>query len=342
MIISKLEIKSGLFIKSDDTYSQTSNLFLSKKNSVGKSTYLRILFYTMGFQIPSMFGLNFEKLETKIIIEENNKKYEIYREPNNLIVYIDKRKKNYSLPNEHILFLSELFGIENEYVLTNLLGLMYIDQEKGWTLLNRGIVIGKNRFDIDKLLIGLGDIDCKKELAIKEKLEKENKKYKSIIEINNLKNEILESNDEIPISELEQSIKRKIDFVNLQIQKIKDDIRNIENVINKNDSLFNYLTNLRLVVETKDGEEIPVNANTLRGATENNDLLKTRKFFLSNELRKKENELILLKKELEDYYLNNNEITKLFGDEFKANNNFLIKSISNIDINLMEINVVRQ
>jgi len=177
-------------------------------------------------------------------------------------------------------------------------------------------------------------------LAIKEKLEKENKKYKSIIEINNLKNEILESNDEIPISELEQSIKRKIDFVNLQIQKIKDDIRNIENVINKNDSLFNYLTNLRLVVETKDGEEIPVNANTLRGATENNDLLKTRKFFLSNELRKKENELILLKKELEDYYLNNNEITKLFGDEFKANNNFLIKSISNIDINLMEINSI--
>ena len=36
---------------------------------------------------------------------------------------------------------------------------MYVDQDKGWTLLNRGTVIGKIKFSIEELLAGLNGID---------------------------------------------------------------------------------------------------------------------------------------------------------------------------------------
>ena len=61
-------------------------------------------------------------------------------------------------------------------ILDNLLGSFYLDQEKGWTLLNRGKVIGKIPFNIEKLICGLSErtyIDLQVELTnIKRELEK--------------------------------------------------------------------------------------------------------------------------------------------------------------------------
>ena len=47
-------------------------------------------------------------------------------------------------------------------MLNNLLGTFYVDQEKGWTILNRGVVIGSNHFNIEELIRGLSNRDCDK------------------------------------------------------------------------------------------------------------------------------------------------------------------------------------
>lgn len=334
----KLKVDNGLFLEGvNDEYSAKSNLLFSKKNSVGKSTYLRILFYSLGYSIPDMYGMKFQSLFTELTIEEKGKLFLIRREPNNLSVAIDDNLINFSLPNEHLVFLSKLFNNKNLNVLSNLLGLLYVDQEKGWTLLNRGIVIGKNRFDIDKLLIGLGNIDCDEELVIKDKLEKENKKCRSLIEVNELKQSILDDNDIVEFNDYELEIKRKIDYLNLRINTLKEDIKRIDSVINKNLSLFNYLASMHLVVVSQSGEEVPVNQNTLRDARETNDFLSSRKNVLSLQLKKLENELQGYRHELEDYYIKNNIVFDLLGKEKKEPTPFLFKSIANLDINLPEL-----
>ena len=334
----KLKIDNGLFLEGvEDEYSASSNLLFSKKNSVGKSTYLRILFHAFGYSIPDMYGMKFQSLVTELTVEESGNDYFIRREPNNISVKVGEEITNYSLPSEHVLFLSQLFKKDNLNVLSNLLGLMYVDQEKGWTLLNRGIVIGKNRFDIDKLLIGLGEIDCDKELTLKDKLEKENKKCRSLIDVNDLKQSILEDNEVIEFRDFELEMKRKIDYLNLRINDLKDDIKRVDSVINRNSGLFNYLASMHLVVVSKSGEEVSVNQNTLRDARDTNNLLISRKNVLSLQLKKLESELEGCRHELDDYYLKNNTIFNLLGESDKKVTPFLFKSITNLDIDLPEL-----
>ena len=61
------------------------------------------------------------------------------------------------MPTEQTQALSYLFGISNIELLNNLLGTIYFDQEKGWTLLNRGTIIGSNRFSIEEFFRGLNN-----------------------------------------------------------------------------------------------------------------------------------------------------------------------------------------
>ena len=57
------------------------------------------------------------------------------------------------LPAQELELHKLLFGNCNDDILLNLLGTFYIDQEKGWTLLNRGTVIGSVHFNIAELMV---------------------------------------------------------------------------------------------------------------------------------------------------------------------------------------------
>lgn len=70
MLIRSLEIQEGILNKSNDTFSDKRNLIHSERNSCGKSTFLRILFFSLGYQIPNMKGINFSDISTSIIFEE--------------------------------------------------------------------------------------------------------------------------------------------------------------------------------------------------------------------------------------------------------------------------------
>ena len=65
MIIRELEIEEGLIYQSDDSFSEKRNLIHSERNSRGKSTFLRLLFFSLGYQIPNMKGMNFSGISTE-------------------------------------------------------------------------------------------------------------------------------------------------------------------------------------------------------------------------------------------------------------------------------------
>ena len=167
MIIEKLVFEEHPDVASDDFHSKFNLITSNDVNSTGKSTYCRLIFYALGYTIPSTEGINFDRVDTTAYIENNGQKYIVRRSFKVLVVESTDGSwsKTYTLPDEHISFISYIFGVDNLRIAGNLLGLMYIDQEKGWTLLNRGKVIGNNRFSIDELVSALKNMGLRKILC---------------------------------------------------------------------------------------------------------------------------------------------------------------------------------
>lgn len=162
MVIEKL-IFEELPNTASDSFSSKFNLITSNEvNSTGKSTYCRLIFYVLGYTIPLTDGISFERVDTTAYIEINGKKLIVKRSFKFLSVESEGGawSNTFTLPDERISFICYILNLDNLRIANNLLGLMYIDQEKGWTLLNRGKVIGNNRFSIDELVSALKNIDC--------------------------------------------------------------------------------------------------------------------------------------------------------------------------------------
>lgn len=69
MIIEKLLLREGM-IENLDTFSEKRNLIYSKTNTKGKSTFVRLLFYALGYPIPNMRGIKYEDIITEITFSE--------------------------------------------------------------------------------------------------------------------------------------------------------------------------------------------------------------------------------------------------------------------------------
>ena len=130
-------------------------LFYSANNSTGKTTLMRSILYCFGFQIPNTERVKFENYEFKLTIEKDGVENLIYRK--NQLLKIDDLE--FDLPADEMNAVGMIFGIENLELIENLLGTIYFDQDKGWTLLNRGKIIGNNRFTIESFFRGLNDVN---------------------------------------------------------------------------------------------------------------------------------------------------------------------------------------
>ena len=185
MIIEKLILREGM-VENLDTFSEKRNLIYSKSNTKGKSTYVRLLFYALGYPIPNMRGIKYEEIITEITFSEKGQTYTAIRENNLIILFFNNSRIEFTLPSQHLSFLSFIFKYENIKVLKNLLGFMYIDQDKGWTLLNRGTVIGKIKFSMEELLAGLNGIDIDELIEKKSSLELNKEKYLAMLNMQEL------------------------------------------------------------------------------------------------------------------------------------------------------------
>lgn len=81
-----------------------------------------------------------------------NKIFVVKRYGNRFELITDDQITQYILPAQHNNFLMSVLKTEKSKVVNNLLGAIYIDPDKGWTLLNREEVIGGIPFNIEELI----------------------------------------------------------------------------------------------------------------------------------------------------------------------------------------------
>ena len=133
-----IRIKEGTFERKFN-FSDAINLIHSVENTRGKTTLLRFLLYSIGYPIPNTRNINFEACEVESVVECGIGTIALTRISQYAIdAVINGEKRTYILPAEQYKLQGILFSTENINILNNLLGSFYLDQEKGWTLLNRG------------------------------------------------------------------------------------------------------------------------------------------------------------------------------------------------------------
>lgn len=265
MKIKAIHINEGFFSREFE-FTDNINLIYSLKNSVGKTTLLRLIFWGLGYEIPSTKKFNFNKCDTQIKLElDNLTQLTVCRFKDVLTVFDGTEEITYSLPMEAMQFHSRIFNTNNIDVVANILGAIYLDQEKGWTLLNRGCVIGKIPFNVESLIRGLSNIDCKDLIEEEKKLRKEISKYQKMLDIAEYQKQINEESGNLVYEEKNDELHIKIATLRLQQSQIEDELKRVSDIIKENDSFKNYIEKMRLIVVSKSGEEIPVNKSTIKG-----------------------------------------------------------------------------
>jgi hypothetical protein len=127
----------------------------------------------------------------------------------------------------------KIFGIQNNEVLENLLGTYYLDQEKGWTLLNRGKVIGKIPFNIEKLIRGLSDRSCQDLENQLSSVKRELQKYKQMFDVAQYQVELKKRGEDIAFDTPSEEIEKELDVLYNERQPVSDELDRIKNVIKK-------------------------------------------------------------------------------------------------------------
>ena len=250
------------------------NVVYSKKNSVGKTTLLRMLMYALGYPIPNTRGIRFSDYETVLtVMGTTGSEFILTRNGNYIEITHEGTESGYSLPAEQSEMHALIFGIENLEVVDNLLGAFYVDQEKGWTLLNRGKAIGNIHFSLESLLRGLSDKsndELSQRLSV---VRRELQKYRHMLDVAKYKAEINKLGENLYSDSPADEIDTALEVLYCERKPIEEELRRIKSVIRKNSSFEKYITSFRLRVKAPDGSEIPVNKDTLVGYADTTHLL---------------------------------------------------------------------
>ncbi len=292
MIIKSINITEGFFnrkIKFQDGI----NLIFSKKNSCGKTTLLRFLLYSLGYNIPNTKNIKFELCEVETII---NTEYlgdiTLNRSSKNSIsANINGEEYTYILPSELNKLHSIIYHTDNNNLLDNILGTIYVDQEKGWTLLNRGIVIGSLRFNIEDLIRGLSNIDCDSLIAKESQLARELNKYKQMFSVSQYQKSI-ETETEVLFSEdYDERLETNIQELTIQKNILKKEINRVSNTIKKNKQFKKYIEEMKILIKAPNGDTIPVTSDNIVGFDDNTNYLVSKHKMLVAELSTLLNEI---------------------------------------------------
>ena len=283
MKIIEFTLKEGFFKKTVH-FSDAVNIIFSHKNSAGKTTFLRSIFYALGYPVPSTKGMKFDGMEFWMTIENNSTLYKIYRHNSFLSIDDGSSQVDYSLPTDWYEIHAKLTGCNNKDILDNLLGACYMDQEKGWTLLNRGKVIGNIPFNIEALVRGLGGKKCADELLQLEAVKRQIKKYEYMHSVAEYQEAIHEVGEDIEYDAPDEVIDRQIEVLKVEREPITDELKQIKSILRRNKLLAEYIADMKLAVQTPTGDEIPVTQDTLVGFIDNIELLTARREMLAANL----------------------------------------------------------
>lgn len=285
MIIHSIFIKEGMNSKTF-SFSETANLIHSKENSRGKTTLLRFLLYSLGYNIPSTrkIKLNYCEVTTKLFSEHAGEITLFRFNEDFLVATINNKDATFILPEQLVNLHALLFGTENSSILSNLLGTFYIDQEKGWTLLNRGVVIGSLRFNIEELIRGLSNRDCSEEIKTEQRILRDRDKYRQMFSVAQYRETIAEKAGEIVVDSYEESMNHSLSQLKLNQVEIKNNLARIDRTLSDNRTFKRFIADMKIMIQTPDGSVVPVTSENIIGLNDTIEFLATKRKMLSGEL----------------------------------------------------------
>ncbi|WP_338627276.1 hypothetical protein QJR52_02765 [Clostridium baratii] len=298
MKINFIKIQDGIFNKQYE-FKEEFNLIYSKKNSCGKTTLLRMLMYGLGFSIPSTKGIAFSQFNIELEIELKSKVFNLIREDSIITLKYEKNKEIFILPSDQYKLHKIIFGIENELVLKNILGVFYVDQEKGWTLLNRGISIGSNRFNIEEFIRGVSGRECYEEEILLKNIEAKISKYKQMLSMASYQKEIEGLEEKRNKLNKYKDLNTELEVLKIEKKPIQEELKRLEKIIKENANFKNYIENMKLVV-CENGVKIPVNEKTLIGFYDNKEYILAKRKIIVARLLKLDRKIENIKQKLEE------------------------------------------
>jgi hypothetical protein len=331
MILHSLKVTDGMFEKTIHL-TDKANLIYSKKNSTGKTTLIRLFLYSLGYPIPSTKNIRFENCFTEAIVTCAIGKITILRNGEYLEVGLENGiKEHFVLPNDQNSFHAKIFDVQNNDLLNNILGAFYVDQEKGWTLLNRGTIIGKIRFNIEQLVRGLSDRNCDDLTKELRSIEDELKKYKQMFSVSEYQREINKVKDNIVFDTKSEEEERLLEILKSEISSLETELKRVNTVINENNSFKNYIEKMKIAVRGSDGESIPVNRDTIIGFDFSIEFLLAKRKIISSKISS-------LKSKAEKHERNQVEQLQLMKTETLIES--FDRNISKIEINQLTVSKI--
>lgn len=323
MKIKSLTILQGILEETIVEFNDSWNLVWSKRNSQGKTTLIRFILYSLGYKIPSTKKVDMNEYIT--ILSINNKDGELLVTRNRNIVvirYTDGTENEYNIDNinEQKTLQSMIFNINNPTLISNLLGALYIDQDKGWTLLNRGKTIALNSFDIQEFvacLTGKNTDEIDAEIVFKEK---EIKKYKAIFDVVKMAEE---QKDEIKVDENIKILLSKKNNLDILIREKKDLLIQIKSVKENNEVLITLIDSYKLMINFNN-QKFMLRKENIEDFIVNENIIKSKIVLLEIEIKELERQLKNIMVELRKY-------DGLFNSEEVGNT--IVQTIRNSNIN---------
>lgn len=253
MIFKSIRLKEGFFERAI-IFSEGVNLIHSEKNSCGKTTLLRFMLYALGYNIPNTRKIKFDRCEVELVIEcETVGEILLLRHSDIAIeATVKDQKRTFVLPEQQNDLHTIIFGTENVDILGNLLGAFYVDQEKGWTLLNRGVVIGSIHFKIEELIRGLSDCDCSELIRKEAQLSREMTKYKQMFSVAQYRETLDQEAGELVTDSYEEESDVTVNQLLLRKKRLKSELRRIDNTLSDNRRFKKFVADMKLLVQAPD------------------------------------------------------------------------------------------
>ena len=334
MKVVSISIKQGFYC-TEKHFENGFNLIYSEKNSTGKTTLIRCMLYAFGYSIPGTKNFEIDTISTNLVLEnDEGRTVRLERNEDNIEYITADVRITYSLPLQRNELHSVLFKTNNIDILNNILGAIYADQEKGWTLLNRGKVIAGIGFNIDELIRGLSNRNCDDLLSRKKSIDESLKKYQQILNIAQYKESISSETASFVGKKYNEEQFLKLSQLQVERDQLKSEIKRLDQNLRFNVKTIDLIDELKLIVRAPDGSEIYVTKNDIIGYQDSIDYLRTKKTIAVKRLQKVLNEIeqisVIIDKE--------DQQTSLFKTETLAE--FFDKNIINVPIDAVAVQKV--
>jgi len=303
VIFKSIRLKEGLFERTI-VFEEGVNLIHSATNSCGKTTLLRFMLYALGYNIPNTRKIKFSHCEVELIVESeaSGRIYLLRNSDISIEATVGSQKQTFVLPEQQNALQEMVFGTGNVDILSNLLGAFYVDQEKGWTLLNRGVVIGSIHFNIEELIRGLSGLDCSELIKQESQLSRELAKYHQMFSVAQYREKLDENAGELVSDGYEEETDVAFNQLLLQQNRLKAELRRIDSTLSDNKRFKKFVTEMKLLVQSPDGVTFPVTENNIVGLNDAIDLLITKRKFVSTEYATVSSQIERLEKEKNKEY----------------------------------------